>query len=300
MKLMQFLMGLDDSYMQIRRSILSREVLADVRSAYATISCEESHRFTAGSIAGSSQRNQASAFVSRANQHMTYNDKELDNVLDIPHLKIKVGHPNETEAFISKIGNLKLSNGFVLLGHPAKPVLNVLKESLQIDNKNKNVCCEICQRAKQTREYFPLSDHTSKFLGDLVHLDLCGPYKVASFERFRYFFTVVDDYTRAIWQLFFGGDVNTADFPVSNSGNDAYSSDDIIAAQNEETDAMNQEMDALLRNGTWEINELPKDRKAIGSIDYEETFSHVVKMVTVSFFKCLQFELPEDVVNKTL
>ncbi|GJT35508.1 ribonuclease H-like domain-containing protein [Tanacetum coccineum] len=44
LKLMQFIMGLDDSYMQIRSSILSREVLPDVRSAYATISSEESHR----------------------------------------------------------------------------------------------------------------------------------------------------------------------------------------------------------------------------------------------------------------
>ncbi|GKB19126.1 hypothetical protein Tco_0853049 [Tanacetum coccineum] len=61
---MQFLMGLDDSYMQIRSSILSREVLPDVRSAYATISSEESHRVAAGSVAGSSQKNQASAFVS--------------------------------------------------------------------------------------------------------------------------------------------------------------------------------------------------------------------------------------------
>ncbi|GKC54903.1 ribonuclease H-like domain-containing protein [Tanacetum coccineum] len=81
------------------------------------------------------------------------------------------------------------------------------------------------------------------------------------------------------------------------------------------TDAMNQEIDALLRNGTWELVDLPEDRKAIGSkwiykikfrssgeidrykarlvaqgfgqkkgIDYEETFSLVVKMVTV---RCL-------------
>ncbi|GJX51315.1 ribonuclease H-like domain-containing protein [Tanacetum coccineum] len=226
LKLMQFLMGLDDSYMQIRSSILSREVLPDVRSAYATISSEESHKVTAGSIVDSSQKNQASVFVSNvpnrnnfqrrnqnttnrssrpnnmnnnkqggssglvyencgfnghsidrcfkiigypadfekkksgqnfknknvsnnnsfgtssssgftdkqiatlislikdnkigknvqvnmagANQHMTYIDKELDNVLDIFHLKIKVGH---LEAFISKIGNLKLSNGLTL------------------------------------------------------------------------------------------------------------------------------------------------------------------------------------------
>ncbi|GKA21406.1 ribonuclease H-like domain-containing protein [Tanacetum coccineum] len=64
MKLMKFLMGLDDSYMKIRSSILSREILPDVRSAYATVSSEESHRVVAGSIDGSFQRNQASAFVS--------------------------------------------------------------------------------------------------------------------------------------------------------------------------------------------------------------------------------------------
>ncbi|GKD50502.1 ribonuclease H-like domain-containing protein [Tanacetum coccineum] len=54
LKLMQFFMGLDDSYMQIRSSILSRETLPDVRSAYTTISSEESHRVAVGSIVGSS------------------------------------------------------------------------------------------------------------------------------------------------------------------------------------------------------------------------------------------------------
>nr|GEY92753.1 ribonuclease H-like domain-containing protein [Tanacetum cinerariifolium] len=48
--------------------------------------------------------------LSRENQHMTYTDKELDNVLDISHLRIKVGHPNGTETYISKIGNLSSSS----------------------------------------------------------------------------------------------------------------------------------------------------------------------------------------------
>ena len=51
---------------------------------------------------------------SGANQHMTYSDKELVDVIDISHLRIKVGHPNGTEAFISKIGNLRLSNSLTL------------------------------------------------------------------------------------------------------------------------------------------------------------------------------------------
>lgn len=181
---------------------------------------------------------------SGANPHMTYSDKDLVNVTDISHLKIKVGHPNGTEAFISKIGNLILSNSLTLfdvlvipeycitlisvhklakdnkvlvafdenkcyflnqdlnqlrvlgtgnqcdglyyfndqgtqsdyvnngiiaclsqhdwhcrLGHPAEPVLNILRDTLKFDSKQKPVACEICHRAKQTRKPFPLSDH---------------------------------------------------------------------------------------------------------------------------------------------
>ncbi|GKD64694.1 ribonuclease H-like domain-containing protein [Tanacetum coccineum] len=86
-----------------------------------------------------------------------------------------------------------------LLGHPADPVLNVLKDSLNFDKRDNTGYYEVCQMAKQTREPFPLSDHKSKNLGDLVHLDLCGPYKVTSSKGFRFFLTVVDDYTRAVW-----------------------------------------------------------------------------------------------------
>nr|GEX05538.1 ribonuclease H-like domain-containing protein [Tanacetum cinerariifolium] len=202
---------------------------------------------------------------------MTYTYKELDNVIDISHLKIKVGHPDETDAYISKIGNLRLSNGLTLYGLMVIPeyyvtldlnlknilgigeqceglyyysdkdyVLNVFKDSLNFDKSDYTGCCEICQRAKKIREPFPLSDHKSKNLGDLVHLDVWGPYKVASLDVFRFFLTVVYDYTRAVWgksdsSSSFESDnnINTADFRV-DYGNDADSSNDFVVTQDEE------------------------------------------------------------------
>ncbi|GKD91596.1 hypothetical protein Tco_1367103 [Tanacetum coccineum] len=79
-------MGLDDSYMLIRSSILSREVLPDVRSAYATISSEESHRVASSSVSGSSQRNQASAFVSNVPNRNNF-QRNNQNLSNGPRLK---------------------------------------------------------------------------------------------------------------------------------------------------------------------------------------------------------------------
>ncbi|GJZ83383.1 ribonuclease H-like domain-containing protein [Tanacetum coccineum] len=58
------------------------------------------------------------------------------------------------------------------LGHPANQVLNVLRPNLLFENDKSDVMCDICQRAKHTRELFPLSDHVSTEIGELVHLDL--------------------------------------------------------------------------------------------------------------------------------
>ncbi|KAM0052455.1 putative RNA-directed DNA polymerase [Helianthus debilis subsp. tardiflorus] len=84
------------------------------------------------------------------------------------------------------------------LGHPSDQVLAVLKDSLDVKSVEHSPC-EVCHRSKQVRVPFPLSEHKSKELGDLIHLDLWGPYKVASYEGYKYFLTVVDDFTRTVW-----------------------------------------------------------------------------------------------------
>ncbi|XP_071739397.1 uncharacterized protein [Rutidosis leptorrhynchoides] len=86
------------------------------------------------------------------------------------------------------------------LGHPAYQALNELSDKLGFNKINNNAePCETCHKAKQTRDPFPLSDHKTKSLGDLIHLDTWGPYKVKSKEGFRYFLTVIDDFSRAVW-----------------------------------------------------------------------------------------------------
>ncbi|GKC69766.1 hypothetical protein Tco_1115649, partial [Tanacetum coccineum] len=63
MKLMRFLMGLDDVYQPIRSSLLNREVLPEVKDAFVILAREESHRGIPATTARS-DKPQASVFVS--------------------------------------------------------------------------------------------------------------------------------------------------------------------------------------------------------------------------------------------
>ncbi|GJV89060.1 ribonuclease H-like domain-containing protein [Tanacetum coccineum] len=59
--------------------------------------------------------------------------------------------------------------------------------------------CNICHKAKQTREPFPLSGYKSKGDGDIIHCDVWGPYRVVSKDGYKLFLTLVDDFSRAVW-----------------------------------------------------------------------------------------------------
>ncbi|GJZ00911.1 ribonuclease H-like domain-containing protein [Tanacetum coccineum] len=85
MKLMQFLMGLDDCYQSVRCVLLTRDPLPEVKDAYATVFKEKSHK----------------GFLSLL---ILINDTPSGNV----HANM-AGRPNGTLANISHIGHLKLT-----------------------------------------------------------------------------------------------------------------------------------------------------------------------------------------------
>jgi len=88
------------------------------------------------------------------------------------------------------------------LGHPSNDVLFLLPSHLGVVgslHKDKEELCEICLRAKQTRNKFPLSNSNAKGVFDLIHCDICGPYKVSSSFGAHYFLSIVDDASRPTW-----------------------------------------------------------------------------------------------------
>lgn len=59
--------------------------------------------------------------------------------------------------------------------------------------------CKICFNSKQTREAFSESSNKALASFDLIHCDLWGPYRVPSSCGARYFLTIFDDFSRAVW-----------------------------------------------------------------------------------------------------
>ncbi|KAJ0717604.1 putative transcription factor interactor and regulator CCHC(Zn) family [Helianthus annuus] len=101
-KLMQFLMGLDDVYQSVRTNLLIKETLPTVKEAFVVVSREESHR---NSSIGS-KKNQTMAFVSKVNPSV-----EFKKTNKVSNQNLKCSHCN-------KIGH-SIDKCFEIIGYPA-------------------------------------------------------------------------------------------------------------------------------------------------------------------------------------
>ena len=52
---------------------------------------------------------------------------------------------------------------------------------------------------KQTRVRFDTAEHKNQGMLDYIHFDVCKPLEVISLGGFKYFMTIVDDYSRRVW-----------------------------------------------------------------------------------------------------
>ncbi|KAJ8645102.1 hypothetical protein MRB53_006850 [Persea americana] len=87
------------------------------------------------------------------------------------------------------------------MGHPSSRIVDLISEVSNDSRSNsvKTKPCDICFRAKQTREMFFPSENKAKECFDLIHCDLWGGYRIPASCGAVYFLTIVDDCSRAVW-----------------------------------------------------------------------------------------------------
>lgn len=85
------------------------------------------------------------------------------------------------------------------LGHVSTPVLCKISAISSDISAECNKLCPICPLSKQTKLPFSLSSSHATNLFDLIHVDLWGPYAYETTSGCKFFLTIVNDHSRALW-----------------------------------------------------------------------------------------------------
>ncbi|XP_061353333.1 uncharacterized protein LOC133298115 [Gastrolobium bilobum] len=82
------------------------------------------------------------------------------------------------------------------LGHIPETTLKYMSCQFPFIPNKAVIPCEVCHYAKQKKLPFSSSVTKSSHAFELIHVDIWGPYKIPSIQGYRYFLTIVDDYSR--------------------------------------------------------------------------------------------------------
>nr|GEY40871.1 ribonuclease H-like domain-containing protein [Tanacetum cinerariifolium] len=145
----------------------------------------------------------------------------MTNIVDISEFNITVGHPNRTIAKINLVGNLKLTNNVVLFDVLVIPkytvsllsVNKMIKDSKLHVGFNKHDC--VIQDLKKENVLGTGSESSGLYMFDIdcnlskvksnFSILCCHVSKsiwhnrVTSREGYKYFLTIVDDFSREVW-----------------------------------------------------------------------------------------------------
>ncbi|PKU70959.1 Retrovirus-related Pol polyprotein from transposon TNT 1-94 [Dendrobium catenatum] len=86
------------------------------------------------------------------------------------------------------------------LGHPNIRTMTMISNqnhTLQIPKPIDN--CTACKMAKSHRLQFPVSNSRSHVLLELLHSDVWGPAPITSYQGYKYYLLLLDDYSRFTW-----------------------------------------------------------------------------------------------------
>ncbi|WVZ08185.1 hypothetical protein V8G54_021531, partial [Vigna mungo] len=87
------------------------------------------------------------------------------------------------------------------LGHPSDIKLHSLKLKYLFNFHHLTYMCDTCHRAKQKKLPFYDSNSNTMNISYLIHVDIWGPCNILSMRGFKYFLTIVDDFSRYTWLI---------------------------------------------------------------------------------------------------
>lgn len=84
------------------------------------------------------------------------------------------------------------------LGHISFDSMRHINIVSTCNSKHQSIC-QVCHQAKQHRSPFPISNSCTSHIFEMLHVDIWGPYATSTYNGYKYFITIVDDFSRATW-----------------------------------------------------------------------------------------------------